>query len=203
MAGKFITLEGIDGAGKSSHIEFVASHIRATGHDVLTTREPGGTALGESLRTLLLHEKMQSDTEVLLMFASRREQLATVIEPALRAGQWVICDRFTDSTYAYQCGGRGLDPTRVAAIEQWVHGHIQPDVTFLFDAPINVARERLNKGTISPDKFEREQDAFFTRVREAYLARAKAFPARIKLVDSSKTLADIRAALTGFLDNLR
>lgn len=203
MAGKFITLEGIDGAGKSSHTEFLASHIRAAGHDVLTTREPGGTALGESLRTLLLHEKMQSDTEVLLMFASRCEQLATVIEPALRAGQWVICDRFTDSTYAYQCGGRGLDPTRVAAIEQWVHGHIQPDLTFLFDAPINVARERLNKGTISPDKFEREQDAFFTRVREAYLARAKAFPARIKLVDSSKTLADIRAALTGFLDNLR
>lgn len=203
MAGKFITLEGIDGAGKSSHTEFLASHIRAAGRDVLTTREPGGTALGESLRTLLLHEKMQSDTEVLLMFASRREQLATVVEPALRAGQWVICDRFTDSTYAYQCGGRGLDPTRVAAIEHWVHGHIQPDLTFLFDAPINVARERLNKGTISPDKFEREQDAFFTRVREAYLARAKAFPARIKLVDSSKTLADIRAALTGFLDNLR
>ncbi len=159
------------------------------------TREPGGTALGETLRTLLLNEKMHPDTEALLMFASRREQVADIIEPALAAGKWIICDRFTDSTYAYQCGGRGLSAERTAILEQWVHGHLQPDLTFLFDAPLAVARARLDKNTAEPDKFEREQNDFFAHVRAAYLQRAAEFPARIKVINSARPIPDIRAEL--------
>jgi len=195
MRGKFITLEGIDVAGKSSHTTFIADCIQAQGFEVVTTREPGGTALGETLRTLLLNEKMHPDTEALLMFASRREQLADIIEPALAAGKWIICDRFTDSTYAYQCGGRGLSAGRIAILEQWVHGHLQPDLTFLFDAPVAIARERLDKNTAAPDKFEREQNDFFVHVRAAYLRRAAEFPARIKVINSARPIADIRAEL--------
>ena len=195
MRGKLITLEGIDGAGKSSHTTFIADCIQAQGFEVVTTREPGGTALGETLRTLLLNEKMHPDTEALLMFASRREQLADIIEPALAAGKWIICDRFTDSTYAYQCGGRGLSAGRIAILEQWVHGHLQPDLTFLFDAPVAIARERLDKNTAAPDKFEREQNDFFVHVRAAYLQRAAEFPARIKVINSARPIADIRAEL--------
>jgi len=202
MSGRFITLEGIDGAGKSSHLAFIAERIRGLGHEVLTTREPGGTELGEKLRTLLLHEKMHPDTEVLLMFASRREQLAQTIEPALARGAWVVCDRFTDSTYAYQCGGRGLPAERVASIEQWVHGQLQPDLTLLFDAPIEVARERLDKGTPTPDKFERERDEFFVRVRENYLARAAQYGHRVKVINSARSLAVIQAELASLLDAL-
>ena len=199
MAGKFITLEGIDGAGKSSHLTFIADAIRARGVEVLTTREPGGTPLGEALRTMLLNEKMHADTEGLLMFASRREQLVSVIEPALARGAWVVCDRFTDSTYAYQCGGRGLPDARVAVLEQWVHGHLQPDLTFLFDAPLAVARERLEKNTDALDKFEREREDFFARVRAAYVQRAEKFPARIKVINSSRALADIQTELAANL----
>lgn len=200
MRGKFITLEGIDGAGKSSHTTFIADCIQAQGFEVVTTREPGGTALGETLRTLLLNEKMHPDTEALLMFASRREQLADIIEPALAAGKWIICDRFTDSTYAYQCGGRGLSAGRTAILEQWVHGHLQPDLTFLFDAPVAIARERLDKNTAAPDKFEREQNDFFVHVRAAYLQRAAEFPARIKVINSARPIADIRAELAQLLE---
>ncbi len=202
MSGKFITLEGIDGAGKSSHLDFIAGRVRAAGHEVVTTREPGGNPLAERLRDIVLNEKMHGDTETLLMFAARRENLAMVIEPALQRGAWVISDRFTDSSFAYQCGGRGLPQDRMRVIEQWVHGHLQPDLTFLFDAPIAVARERLDKGTPDPDKFEREQQAFFTRVRDAYLARAAEFPARIKVLDSARSLAAIQADLAGYLDAL-
>lgn len=202
MTGKFITLEGIDGAGKSSHIEFISQCIRQRGCRVLSTREPGGTELGEKLRSLLLHETMHAETEVLLMFASRREQLARTIEPLLAAGTWVVCDRFTDSTYAYQCGGRGLPAERVAAIEQWVHGHLQPDLTLLFDAPLEVARERLNRNTPDPDKFEREQGAFFARVRANYLARADAHRDRIKVIDSARELAAIQAELATLIGAL-
>ena len=127
MAGKFITLEGIDGAGKSSHLSFIAGRIEARGFEAVTTREPGGTVLGEKIRSIVLNEKMHGDTETMLMFASRTEQLAEIIVPALARGAWVLCDRFTDSTFAYQCGGRGLPDTRIAAMEQWVHGHLQPD----------------------------------------------------------------------------
>ena len=202
MAGKFITLEGIDGAGKSSHLAFIADTIRACGAEVLTTREPGGTPLGEALRTMLLNEKMHADTEVLLMFASRREQLVSVIEPALLRGAWVVCDRFTDSTYAYQCGGRGLPDSRVATIEQWVHGHMHPDLTFLFDAPLAVARERLDKNTDAPDKFEREREDFFARVRAAYLQRAAQFPARIKVINSARAPVEIQMELGRHLASL-
>ncbi len=202
MRGKFITLEGIDGAGKSSHLTFIAERIKQRGYEVFTTREPGGAPLSEKLRTMLLHEKMQPDTEVLLMFAARREQLLETIQPALERGTWVICDRYTDSTYAYQCGGRGLPEGRVQVLEQWVHGHLQPDLTFLFDAPLTVARERLEKGTPNPDKFEREQSEFFAKVRDAYLRRAGQYPQRIKVVDSSRTLQAIQADLASYLDAL-
>ncbi len=202
MRGKFITLEGIDGAGKSSHLAFIADRIRRRGHEVITTREPGGAPLSEKLRAMLLHEKMHADTEVLLMFAARREQLLETIQPALDRGTWVICDRYTDSTYAYQCGGRGLPEERVQVLEQWVHGNLQPDLTFLFDAPLMVARERLEKSTPNPDKFEREQGEFFARVRGAYLQRAAQHPARLKVIDSSRTLEAIQADLASYLDAL-
>jgi dTMP kinase len=202
MSGKFITLEGIDGAGKSSHLTFIATAIENMGHAVHTTREPGGTPLGEKIRALLLNEKMHGDTEALLMFASRREQLLETIEPMLKKGTWVVCDRYTDSTYAYQCGGRGLPEGRVAALEQWVHGHLQPDLTLLFDAPLEVARERLEKSTTHPDKFEREQGGFFAKVRDAYLRRAARFPARIKVINSARSLADIQAEIAAHLATL-
>ncbi len=190
--GKFITLEGIDGAGKSSHLAFIADSIRRRGIETIGTREPGGTPLGETLRDIVLNEKMHADTEALLVFAARREHLASVIEPALAAGHWVISDRFTDSTFAYQCGGRGLSIERTRILEQWVHGNLQPDLTLLFDAPLAVARERLDRGTPNPDKFEREQDAFFARVRSAYLERAREFPQRIKVLNSALPLAAIQ-----------
>ncbi len=202
MAGKFITLEGIDGAGKSSHLAFLAERIGARGIEVVTTREPGGTALGERLRSIVLNEKMHGDTETLLMFASRTEQLAEIILPALKRDAWVLCDRFTDSTFAYQCGGRGLPETRIVAMEQWVHGALQPDLTFLFDAPLDVARERLDRGTSAPDKFEREQREFFFNVRAAYLKRASQFPHRIKVINSARSLGEIRAELAVLVDLL-
>lgn len=202
MPGKFITLEGIDGAGKSSHLAFIAERIQTRGIEAVSTREPGGTDLGERIRTIVLNEKMHGDTETLLMFASRTEQLAEIIEPALARGAWVLCDRFTDSTFAYQCGGRGLSETRIAAMEQWVHGHLQPDLTLLFDAPLEVARERLNQGVAAPDKFEREQSDFFFNVRAAYIKRAAQFPRRIKLINSARSVADIRAELAGLIDSL-
>ncbi len=199
MTGKFITLEGIDGAGKSSHLKFIADYIETLGHHTHITREPGGTPLGEKLRALLLNERMHGDTEALLMFASRREQLLETIAPLLQKGTWVVCDRYTDSTYAYQCGGRGLPEARVATLEEWVHGHLQPDLTFLFDAPLEVARDRLERGTAHPDKFEREQNEFFSKVRGAYLQRAARFPARIKVIDSARSLAEIQAELAAHL----
>lgn len=202
MAGKFITLEGIDGAGKSSHLSFIAERVAARGVEVVTTREPGGTALGEKLRSIVLNEKMHGDTETLLMFASRTEQLADVIVPALARDAWVLCDRFTDSTFAYQCGGRGLSELRIAAMEQWVHGHLQPDLTLLFDAPLEVARERLANGAGAPDKFEREQNDFFFNVRSAYLQRAAQFPHRIRVINSARSLDDIRSELSKLIDSL-
>ncbi|HBD32184.1 MAG TPA: dTMP kinase, partial [Cupriavidus sp.] len=157
MRGKFITFEGIDGAGKSTHIEWVAERLRVRAN-VVTTREPGGTPLGEDLRQLLLHRKMHLETEALLMFAARREHIAEVIEPALARGDWVISDRFTDATFAYQGGGRGLALDRLAALEQWVQGGLQPDLTLLFDVPLETASARL-AGAREPDKFEAESRA--------------------------------------------
>jgi dTMP kinase len=193
-AGKFITFEGIDGAGKSTHISFVADLLRSGGRTVVTTREPGGTALGERLRELLLHEKMHLETEALLMFAARREHLAQVIEPALARGDWVISDRFTDATFAYQGGGRKLDLSKLETLEQWVHPHRQPDLTLLFDVPLEVARARLDASR-SLDKFEQEKADFFGATRAEYLRRAAQFPARFRVIDSTLPISQVHVEL--------
>ncbi|MDR2113366.1 MAG: dTMP kinase [Candidatus Accumulibacter sp.] len=190
--GKFITFEGIDGAGKSTHIATVADLLRGRGREVVSTREPGGTPLGEKLREMLLHEPMHLETEALLMFAARREHLARVIEPALARGAWVVCDRFSDASYAYQGGGRGLDKARLASLEHWVHGDLQPDLTFLFDLPPEAARGRMSRQGREPDKFEREETDFHARVRQAYLERAASAPRRIRVVNAARSLEEIR-----------
>ncbi|WP_428828105.1 dTMP kinase [Azonexus sp. IMCC34842] len=195
MKGKFITFEGIDGAGKSSHVEWLAESLRARGLVVQVTREPGGTELGEKLRTLLLNEPMHLETETLLMFAARREHLARLIEPALARGEWVVCDRFSDATYAYQGGGRGLDRAKFLTLERWVHEHLQPDLTLLFDLPLDIARERIAVASRVLDRFEQERADFHERVRQAYLERAHANPQRIRVVDANKTLESIRKTL--------
>nr|WP_314629041.1 dTMP kinase [uncultured Noviherbaspirillum sp.] len=192
--GKFITFEGIDGAGKSTHISFVASLLHDRGHTVITTREPGGTPLGEQLRNLLLHEKMHLETEALLMFAARREHLAQVIEPALARGDWVISDRFTDATFAYQGGGRQLPLDKLETLEQWVHPHLQPDLTLLFDVPLDVARARLDR-TRDLDKFEQEKAAFFAATQAEYRRRAEQFSGRFRIIDSSMPISDVNQRL--------
>ncbi len=195
MKSRFITFEGIDGAGKSSQIAAAVALIESRGIAVVQTREPGGTPLGEKLRELLLHEPMHLETEALLMFAARREHLAALIEPALAAGKWVVSDRFTDATYAYQVGGRGLDEARFAALEQWVHPHLQPDLTLIFDLDPAVAARRLAGTGQAPDRFEREQTDFFERVRGAYLRRAAADPLRVRVIDASQTPDEIKKAV--------
>lgn len=192
--GRFITLEGVDGAGKSTHAKWLAETLRSWGYAVVATREPGGTPLGETLRGLVLNESMGLDTETLLMFAARCEHLAQVIEPALARGDWVVCDRYTDATYAYQGGGRQMGAERVAVLEQWMQPALQPDRTWLFDVPLELARARLADAR-QPDRFEREEAAFFQRTRAAYHARAAAHPERIRMVDSSRSLDEVRAQL--------
>jgi dTMP kinase len=201
VKGKFISFEGIDGAGKSTHIAFVAEWLAAHGKTVVSSREPGGTAVGEKLRNLLLHEKMHLETEALLMFASRREHIAQVIEPALARGNWVISDRFTDASFAYQGGGRGLDRAKMEALEQWVHPKLQPELTLLFDVPLEVARARLD-ATRTLDKFEQEQTDFFEACRKEYLRRAAQFPNRIVVIDSTQTIDAIRAQLADILKKM-
>jgi dTMP kinase len=198
---KFITFEGIDGAGKSTHLSFVADVLRERKKTVVVTREPGGTTLGESLRTILLHEKMHLETEALLMFAARREHIAQVIAPALERGDWVISDRFTDATFAYQGGGRKLDLQKLAALEQWVHPHLQPDLTLLFDVPLDVARARLD-ATRTLDKFEQEKADFFAATRAEYLRRAAEFPQRFRIIDSTQTIAAIQDQLRDIIAGL-
>lgn len=195
MKGKFITFEGIDGAGKSSHVTWLAEWLREQGKTVHMTREPGGTALGEKLRQLLLSEPMHLETETLLMFAARREHLAELIEPALMRGEWVVCDRFTDASYAYQGGGRGLDRTKLVNLEHWVHGHIQPDLTLLFDLPTEVARERIALTERHLDRFEQEKADFYARVRQAYLERAASYPDRIRVIQADHSLESVRKTL--------
>jgi dTMP kinase len=196
--GRFITLEGIDGAGKSTHVEAIAQAGRKRGAEVVVTREPGGTPLGEKLRGLLLSEPMHPDTEALLMFAARREHLARVIEPALARGAWVVSDRFTDASFAYQCGGRGVGYERLALLETWVQGELQPDMTLLFDLDIATARARLADAR-APDRFEGEGADFFRRVRAAYLARADLFPRRIRVIDASLTPDAIKYIVEEFV----
>ena len=195
---RFVTLEGVDGAGKSTHIPFIAERVRAAGHDVVTTREPGGTKLGETLRDLLLNAPMSHDTETLLMFAARREHLERVIRPALSRGAWVLCDRYTDATWAYQGGGHGVDAALIAALEKGVHDDCRPDCTILFDVPPAVSRGRLARAEShgrTLDKFEREDLGFTERVRAAYLARADAEPGRFRIVDSSRPQDEVRDEL--------
>ena len=191
---KFITLEGIDGAGKSTHLNWLAERLRSQGKNVLVTREPGGTPLGEALRELLLHQAMHLETEALLMFAARREHLEKVIIPALHEGTWVISDRFTDASFAYQGGGRGLDESKLKILEQWVQQDLQPDLTLLFDVTLEVSRKRLSSNA-SLDRFEQEKQDFFQRVRDAYLKRAAQFPERIRVIDSGRALNEIQVDL--------
>ncbi len=199
--GKFISFEGIDGAGKSTHIAFVVALLQSHGLAEVSSREPGGTPMGEKLRELLLHETMHLETEALLMFASRREHLAQVIEPALARGDWVISDRFTDASFAYQGGGRGLARAKMEVLEQWVHPHLQPNLTLLFDVPLDVARARLD-ATRTLDKFEQEQATFFEACRNEYLRRAAQFPDRIVVIDSTRSIEETRVQLTGIIEKL-
>jgi dTMP kinase len=199
--GKFISFEGIDGAGKSTHIGFVTDYLAARGKRVVSSREPGGTKLGEKLRELLLHQKMHIETEALLMFASRREHLAQVIEPGIARGDWVLSDRFTDASFAYQAGAGGLDRAKVEALAHWVHPNREPDLTLLFDVPVDVARQRLDAER-TLDKFEQEQADFFTKCRNEYLRRAAEFPGRIAVIDSTQSIEQTRARITEALERL-
>lgn len=201
--GKFITLEGIDGAGKSTQFPWLLNAIEEYFKvDVISTREPGGTPLGESLRSLLLTQSMSVKTEALLMFAARNEHLETTIEPALEAGQWVVCDRFTDASYAYQGGGKGLSQHAIAALEQLVHPTLQPDYTLLFDVSLNEANARRSHAR-SPDRFEQESLTFFQRVREAYLERAQKEPHRFHIIDTSGTIEAVRTQLEDVLQRIK
>jgi dTMP kinase len=201
--GKFITLEGIDGAGKSTHLQWLEKELSGRGKTVVVTREPGGTRLGEALRQLLLDtgQAMHAETEALLMFAARREHLDKVILPGLERGDWVISDRFTDASFAYQAGGRGLAAKKLAELEHWVQGEFQPDLTFYFDVAVALGRERTS--AIKPaDRFEKETDAFFHRVREAYLERACQFPQRIRVINANLSMAEVHKQLDEVLLNV-
>jgi dTMP kinase len=193
--GRFITLEGLDGAGKTTHLTWLVETLRGSGKKVVQTREPGGTPLGEKLRALLLSEPMHLETEALLMFAARREHIAQVIEPALTRGDWVVCDRFTDASFAYQGGGRGLARPKLEMLEQWVQGELQPDLTLMFDVPTEVAYQRVTGMGRELDRFEREQAEFFVRVRDEYLARAESSRGRIRVIDASGSVGDIQKSL--------
>ncbi len=197
MRGKFITLEGIDGAGKSTHLAWLADFFRQHGLTVRVTREPGGTELGEKLRQVLLDPKnaMHAETEAMLMFAARREHLGQVIEPALAQGEWVVCDRFTDATFAYQGGGRGMDWQRLSQLEQWAQRGLQPDLTLLFDVAAEIGRQRARRAR-SADRFEQEQSDFYRRVRDGYLRRAREASSRIRVIDASQSVAQIQQELT-------
>jgi dTMP kinase len=199
--GRFVTFEGIDGAGKSTQIGAAVAYLEARGVPVRRTREPGGTPLAERLRELLLAGDMDAGTETLLIFAARQSHLAELIRPALARGDWVVSDRFTDATYAYQCAGRGVPPEQVAALERWVHGDLQPDLTLLIDVHESVAAARLG-GARARDRFEREREPFFARVRAAYRERAAAAAARFCVIDGARDPAVVRAAIEAALETL-
>lgn len=203
-AGRFITLEGGEGAGKTTNLDYICEHLRAAGIPLLVTREPGGTALGERIRELLLdpdNTAMHADTELLLMFAARAQHLREKVQPALARGEWVICDRFTDATYAYQGGGRGLDRARIGELEQWVQAGFQPAMTLLFDLPVEVGLARAGqRGEL--DRFEQEQQSFFTRVRQAYLERAAAHPQRFRIIDAGQPLEAVQAQIDDVIAEL-
>jgi dTMP kinase len=201
VSGQFITVEGGEGAGKTTQLAFMREVLERAGCRVTLTREPGGTALGEAIRSLLLghrHDGMALATETLLMFAARAEHLQRVIRPALAAGHWVLCDRFTDATYAYQGGGRGLPLERIAILEHWVQGDFRPDWTLVFDIPVAVGLERVGRRGAA-DRFEREEKAFFERIRAAYLDRARQDPDRCRIVDADRPVAVVRAEVEAVL----
>lgn len=200
---KFISFEGMDGAGKSTHLNWFADALRQRGHDVVVTREPGGTALGEQLREILLHQTMSMSmgTEALLMFAARFEHIEQVIKPALLAGKWVISDRFSDASFAYQGAGRGMDWEKLKQLEDWVHSDLQPDLTLFFDVPVDVARQRLaNNATL--DRFEQEEGEFFERVRAGYHRRVQENPQRYAVIDAAQSLEQVKAQLTAILADI-
>ena len=192
--GKFITLEGIEGVGKTSNRQFMRSLLEQGGQSCVETREPGGTPLGEALRTMLLehqHEGMSSDAELLMMFAARAEHLHKLILPALEAGSHVLCDRFTEATYAYQGGGRGINNQRIADLENWVQGELRPDLTVILDAPVSIGRERAGRRS-EPDRIEKEHNDFFERVRQTYLNLAEHYSHRIAVVDASVSIEQVQ-----------
>jgi len=192
--GLFLTLEGVDGAGKSTHIPFIKKFLQAQNIPIMVTREPGGTPVGEALRELVLQQPMRLKTECLLMFAARNEHVQTRILPALQKGQWVLCDRFTDASYAYQGGGRALGAEPIRILEQWVHAGLQPDKTWLFDVPLELARQRM-MGTRVLDRFEKEDIEFFLRTQQAYYDRVHQDPERFYMVDASRSIEAIQKQL--------
>ena len=198
---KFITFEGVDGAGKSTHLAWFANTLRQRGLDVVVTREPGGTPLGEQLREILLNQSMSIATEALLMFAARMEHVEQIIKPALRADKWVVSDRFSDASFAYQGGGRGLDWDKLKQLEQWVHGDLQPDLTLFFDVPVEVARQRLGSHT-ALDRFEQEQAGFFERVRAGYHKRVQENPQRYAVIDAAQTLDKVKQQLEKIITSI-
>jgi len=201
MRGRFITLEGSEGSGKSTNLAYIHQKLHQSGIDVVLTREPGGTPLGEQIRELLLDHRQQamaSDTELLLMFAARSQHLNELILPALEQGKWVLCDRFTDATYAYQGAGRGISEERIATLEQWVQGELRPDLTFFLDLPVDQGLARAGERS-TPDRFEREKIDFFERVRQGYLSQAVREPQRYRVVDASVALEQVQAQLDTIL----
>jgi dTMP kinase len=201
VRGRFVSVEGIDGAGKSTHIEWLAERIRSRGHEVVLTREPGGTPLGEGLRKMLLADPMDVATEALLMFAARHENVRQVIAPALLRGAWVVSDRFTDASFAYQGAGKGVSKERLKVLEDWVLDGLAPDLTILFDLDVRQARARLADAR-APDKFEKESAAFFERVRKGYLERAREAPERIRIVSGSASIEEIRVELEKYISTI-
>lgn len=205
MNGKFISVEGIEGAGKSTQISFIRDFLEANGKTVIVSREPGGTDLGEQIRELLLAPResgMSEDTELLLMFAARAEHLHQKIKPALERGDWVLCDRFVDATFAYQGGGRGIDRKRIQTISDWTLQGLQTDLTLLFDLPVSVGQSRVIQRQQQKDRFEQEKSAFFEKIRDCYLQRAETEPDRIKRIDASQDIEAIQAQLTSILTPL-
>lgn len=202
MRGKFITFEGVDGAGKSTHVEWFANQLRSAGHGVLVTREPGGSPLAEKLRALVLQDNMDPVTETLLMYAARDDHLRKRISPALASGTWVVCDRFSDATVAYQGGGKGVDGRLIESLAKAVHPGLKPDCTLIFDCPFSISRDRMAHAGRALDRFEREGQAFFERVRDGYLQIARSEPERVRVVDSTQELDAIRLELRSILAGL-
>jgi dTMP kinase len=203
MKGRFITVEGGEGVGKTTNMQYIKALLEKTGIEVQVTREPGGTELGESIRKLLLNpdnKGMSADTELLLMFAARAEHLATLIRPALETGQWILCDRFTDATYAYQGGGRGVSAERIRQLENWVQKGLAPDMTLLLDVPVQLGLQRASERG-SPDRLEQEAEAFFERVRASYLEQARLAPSRYRVIDASRPLQEVQDQIACALDH--